>query len=117
MNTRITENEIRPQHLMEGQLVALTIDVGRLLMNADKFVYVNCPACDEDNFRVKYHKYGLSFAECKSCGTLYTNPRPTDKVLEEFYKNSYNYEYWNKHIFPASENARREKIFVPKMQK
>lgn len=115
MSTQITENEIRPDHLLKKQVVAMTIDIGRLLIHADKFVHVNCPACGEDNFKLKYYKYGLSFTECKSCCTVYTNPRPTDKVLEEFYKNSYNYKFWDKYIFPASENARREKIFVPRV--
>jgi 2-polyprenyl-3-methyl-5-hydroxy-6-metoxy-1,4-benzoquinol methylase len=117
-NNSFTENDIRPSHFLnEGQVVAMTIDIGRLLTQADKFVHVNCPACDQDNAKPKYQKYGLSFSECNNCSTIYTNPRPTDKVLEEFYKHSYNYEYWNKYVFPASEDARRKKIFVPRVDR
>lgn len=115
MSNIINENEIRPEKFLQGQVTAMTIDIGRLLTQADKFVHVNCPACDTDNFKKKFYKYGLTIDECNNCQTLYTNPRPTEKVLEEFYKNSYNYDYWNKYIFPASEHARREKIFVPRV--
>jgi 2-polyprenyl-3-methyl-5-hydroxy-6-metoxy-1,4-benzoquinol methylase len=117
MSNQIKENEIRPETLMKSQRVAMTIDIGRLLKHAADFIHVNCPACDKDSFRLKYNKYGLDIVECESCNTLYTNPRPTDKVLEEFYKNSFNYEYWNNHIFPASEDARRKRIFVPRVDK
>ncbi|MHA4843884.1 class I SAM-dependent methyltransferase [Flavitalea antarctica] len=115
MSQLIKENEIRPEELMNGQQVAMTIDIGRLLIHAGDFVHVDCPACESSKSSAKYQKYGLSFVECNVCQTIYTNPRPSEKVLEEFYKHSKNYEYWNKFIFPASENARREKIFVPRV--
>jgi SAM-dependent methyltransferase len=34
-----------------------------------------------------------------------------------YYSSSENYAYWNKHIFPASEATRREKIFRPRAQR
>ena len=48
---------------------------------------------------------------------LYVAPRPPLNVIHEFYKHSANYEYWNKYIFPASEEARKEKIFKPRVDK
>jgi 2-polyprenyl-3-methyl-5-hydroxy-6-metoxy-1,4-benzoquinol methylase len=43
------------------------------------------------------------------------NPRPNVKILEHFYKNSKNYIFWNKFIFPASEKVRKKKIFRPRV--
>jgi 2-polyprenyl-3-methyl-5-hydroxy-6-metoxy-1,4-benzoquinol methylase len=111
------ENDIRPTDLLEGQLTAMTIDIGRLLVNADKFVHINCPACDNPESKAKYQKYGLHFVECIKCSTVFTNPRPTDKVLEDFYKHSVNYAYWNTFIFPKSELARRKSIFAPRVDR
>jgi 2-polyprenyl-3-methyl-5-hydroxy-6-metoxy-1,4-benzoquinol methylase len=34
-----------------------------------------------------------------------------------YYSTSENYAYWNKHIFPASESVRREKIFRPRAER
>jgi 2-polyprenyl-3-methyl-5-hydroxy-6-metoxy-1,4-benzoquinol methylase len=34
-----------------------------------------------------------------------------------YYATSENYAYWNNYIFPASENARREKIFRPRAER
>lgn len=112
-----SENDIRPEFLLSNQQKLVLMDIGRLLTHADRFVEVNCPACDMNNTIKKYEKYGLTFVECTKCGTIYTNPRPTIDILDEFYKNSLNYEYWNNYIFPASENIRRQKIFIPRVDK
>ena len=45
------------------------------------------------------------------------SPRPTPELLETYYSTSENYAYWNAQIFPASEGARREKIFRPRAER
>lgn len=116
-NDNFNENDIRPKKLMAKQAVAVAIDIGRLLINANEFVQVDCPACDSSSYRKKYGKYSLTFVECTNCGTIFTNPRPTEEILSHFYKHSLNYAYWNEYIFPASEETRRKKIFVPRVDK
>src|SRR5690606_14815817 len=41
----------------------------------------------------------------------------TPDLLAEFYAGSQNYAYWNAHVFPATEDARRERIFRPRAQR
>ena len=120
MNTKklnFTENDIRPKELLDGQKIAVMQDVGMLLSNADKFVAVNCPACNSATAKKKYSKYSFSYLECSHCKTVYTSPRPTAELLGKFYSTSINYAYWNKHIFPASEQTRRQKIVVPRVDR
>ena len=112
-----SENEIRPKDLVEGQKNMVAIDIGRLLSMRDQFVWVACPGCGADDSYRKFEKYALDYRECRHCKTLYMNPRPSPDVLDWFYKGSVNYDYWNKFIFPASEDARRAKIFVPRVEK
>ena len=45
------------------------------------------------------------------------NPRPDPELLREPITRSENYEYWNRVVFPASEDARREKIFRPRAER
>lgn len=116
-NDNFKENDIRPKNLMQNQAVAATVDLGRLLLKTNEFVEVNCPACESKKYTKKYSKYGLTFVECNECKTIFTNPRPTEEILSYFYKDSVNYAYWNKYIFPASEVTRREKIFVPRVDR
>jgi 2-polyprenyl-3-methyl-5-hydroxy-6-metoxy-1,4-benzoquinol methylase/ribosomal protein S27E len=111
------ESDIRPTQLMQEQAKRLAADIDLLLRHKSDFVTVTCPACNSKNSRKVYEKYGIQFVSCQSCETVYANPRPRPEHLEEYYRQSENYAYWNKYIFPASEAARRENIFKPRVQK
>ncbi|MBP2676055.1 MAG: Methyltransferase type 11 [Deltaproteobacteria bacterium] len=110
----LRENEIRPDHLRKGQEERFAADVRRLLERRGEFVFVPCPACGGREVLHEFTKYELPYVSCRSCRTLYINPRPTPGILEDYYAHSENYAYWNRYIFPASEGARREKIFRPR---
>lgn len=114
---KLTEKDIRPVVFTEPQRVAAVVDAGRFLSRYGEFVHVACPACGTDDPRLKYRKNSISYVECPVCDTMYINPRPTPEVLEWFYRGSLNYAHWNKFIFPASEAARRERIFVPRVDR
>jgi 2-polyprenyl-3-methyl-5-hydroxy-6-metoxy-1,4-benzoquinol methylase len=48
---------------------------------------------------------------------MYVSPRPTPAILRRFYETSETYAYWSSHVFPASEDARRERIFRPRAER
>ncbi|HEX5622280.1 MAG TPA: hypothetical protein VFX51_27895, partial [Solirubrobacteraceae bacterium] len=113
----LREEDIRPAALMAEQARLYAADVARLMEGAAAFVEVACPACDEASWRPQWSKYGLTYRRCTACGTVYVSPRPTPAQLDEYYRSSANYEYWNRVVFPASEAARRERIFRPRAQR
>lgn len=113
----LTEEEIRPAEFMDRQRIAALTDVGRLLSRYSEFVRVACPACGSAAGRYKFEKNGIRYEDCPNCQSFYVNPRPSPEVLDWFYKDSPNYEYWNDFIFPASEAVRRQKIFVPRVDR
>ena len=112
---QFSEEDIRPKDVTEGAKTAILKDLGRLLLHSDKFVNVSCPACNYNEFTPTYKKFGLDYVSCNNCQTLYISPRPSLEVLEICYKDSDVYAYWDKYIFPASEKARREKMFKPRV--
>ncbi len=109
----LTEDDIRPRRLMEGLSEAIRVDREWLLMQTAAFVKVTCPACGSRG-ALAFQKLGFSYERCSACRTTFMNPRPPEKVMHEFYVQSHTYSFWNEHIFPASESARREKIFAPR---
>ena len=115
--TQLREDEIRPDRLRAGQQERFAADIRRLLERKRQFVPVACPACDASPFRNAFEKYEYSFVVCLECGTMYVNPRPTPEILEMYYATSENYAYWNRYIFPATEGARRGKIFRPRAER
>lgn len=113
----LKETDIRPEHLMAEQARLFAQDVSRLLARKNEFVRVACPACGSDVSKKVFEKQGFLYDECDRCGTIFINPRPTPEILDEYYETSENYTYWNKVLFPASEQTRRERIFRPRVDK
>lgn len=103
----LTENDIRPEELAQGQKEAYQMDVERLLLRKHEFVEVPCPSCDKWQNVTEFTKYTLSYVRCVECWTLYVSPRPTVEILKDYYTHSENYAYWAKHIFPRSEESRK----------
>lgn len=110
----LTENEIRPEALMAEQARLFAEDIAGLMAHRSEFIEVPCPACAATDFQPAFEKSGMPFVTCLTCETLYATPRPRPEHMEAYYRHSKNYEYWSKFIFPASEQARREKIFKPR---
>jgi 2-polyprenyl-3-methyl-5-hydroxy-6-metoxy-1,4-benzoquinol methylase/Zn ribbon nucleic-acid-binding protein len=113
----LREAEIRPDELMAEQARRYQRDVEWLLSRRDEFMEANCPACDRSDPEPAWRKFDLDYVRCRDCETVYMNPRPSPGLLGEYYRRSENYDYWNKVVFPASENARKAKIFRPRAER
>lgn len=111
----LSENDIRPKDLEAGKLAARDADLARLARRKTEFLRVTCPACDAVAGVHELGKFDFTFERCTVCGTVYMNPRATPEILAEFYAHSVLYEYWNEFIFPASREARMERIFRPRV--
>ncbi len=117
MNSTIfTESEIRPEHLMAEQHRLHERDIARLLARRSEFVHRPCPACNADDPRWTWRKHDLDFVLCMRCQTVYMDPRPSPDLLRDHYSTSEDYVYWASHVFPASEDVRRAKIFKPRAE-
>ena len=112
-----SEADIRPDDLLRGHAERYAADIARLFAHKNEFVCVPCPACSAKESRLAFEKLELTYVICTECETMYVNPRPTPELLGMYYAQSENYAYWNKYIFPASEAARRERIFRPRAER
>lgn len=110
------EEDIRPHALMVEKEQALEQDVAFLLKRKAQWVDVCCPACSSSNSSQDGSKSGFQFKKCIDCETVYTSPRPDLPLLGEFYSASANYEFWNRVIFPSTENVRKKLIYGPRAQ-
>lgn len=111
------EDDIRPLDLQKQQIKYIAQDIQYLLNEKNNFVDVSCPTCSTSSKKVKFIKNDFNYIECEQCTMLYVSPRPTFDVLKRFYANSTNYKFFNDFIFPASKETRREKIFIPRVDK
>jgi 2-polyprenyl-3-methyl-5-hydroxy-6-metoxy-1,4-benzoquinol methylase len=114
MTPSICEEDIRPAKLMADKARCIEADREFLRSQRSQWVQVACPACGCRSAKSYGEKAGFAYGLCLECGTVYTNPRPSLALSHAFYANSQNYAYWNTHVFPATEDARRERIFRPR---
>jgi hypothetical protein len=80
------------------------------------FTELNSPACDNDSFVEEFEKLGLKYVSCNNCSTLFVNPRPPFDTLKEFYSKSPSSSFWVNEFFKPVAEARREKIFKPRVE-
>lgn len=111
------EKGIRPDYLMRENAKLHAEDVKKLLKHRDEFIEIFCPACESKRYKIVFGKDGFTFVKCTKCETIFINPRPTFNMLAEHYKTSKSIKHWNDKIFPASENFRRNQIFVPRAKR
>jgi len=64
---------------------------------------INCPLCNSQNFEIVYKRRYKMWSKnkllvwlaqqviCKDCGMIFTNPQPTNKTLDWFYKSDMRY--------------------------
>lgn len=108
-------DKIRPTELLKKQKEVFLKDIKYLIKQKRNFILVNCPACNYSKYTHFLKKNSLNYVKCKKCSTVFTNPRATPKILEDFYSQSRNYQYWNKVIYPLTEKQRRKNIFKPRV--
>ena len=111
----LTEEKIRPKKFDKILASAYKKDLFWLLKKSSKFVNVNCPACDSKKKEKLFVKNGLKYNTCLNCDSSYISPRPTLKILEDFYFRSEGYKAWSKYTFKISEKSREKNLIIPRI--
>lgn len=110
------EEDIRPTDIWEEYL-RLSASDAKISFSHDDKEHIDCPACGSMDRTFVFIKYGFEYFTCDECMSLYQTPRPPISAFEEFYNNSISSKYWAEVFFPAVAEARRERIFRPRINK
>lgn len=114
---RLTEDQIRPRKLKIINRKKNKEDINFLLSRKKEFLKVSCPACLKKGNKKYLTKNNFKYLICTKCKTFYVSPRPSEKLLGEFYKQSVVYKFFNNYIFPKTEKIRAKKISKPRLDK
>jgi SAM-dependent methyltransferase len=108
------ESDIRPKELFQKYLELSAADTETYFISSQR-EHLSCPACGNQTSQPAFEKSGFGYTVCRSCQTLYQNPRPPLEEFSRFYQESPSAQYWAKEFFPAVAEIRREKLFKPKV--
>lgn len=109
----LAELEIKP----EGLLAEFRVISERSIREAfppNTLRLVACPACGSDDDAPAFEKLGLLYRECRSCGSLFVSPRPTQDALDRYYERSPAASFWRERLFGATAEVRLEKLVAPR---
>jgi SAM-dependent methyltransferase len=99
---------------MAGAKAAYQRDVEMYLGEINLFRERKCPGCGGLNSEFFCKKDGFNFVRCPGCWTVFMNPGPSSKLVHKLYQTSNTYDYWGKHVYPASADGRFLKLTVPR---
>jgi SAM-dependent methyltransferase len=109
------ESDIRPADLFQKYLDMSAADAEAFFGASERFD-IPCPACESATTKPAFEKWGFHYVVCDNCKTLYQSPRPPQADFSRFYQDSPSSRYWAQTFFPTVAEARREKLFRPKVQ-
>lgn len=109
----LREFEIHPPKLLNKYLSIVEEEIKNLVKKWDLKSTV-CPGCKSKEKNIAFKKYGMSYAECKKCKTLYATPRPSEDEISDYYKTSESMDFWNQHFYKETILPRKRVIFRPR---
>jgi hypothetical protein len=109
---KVTENEIRPEHIF-NEYLRLTAEDTIVYFKDAKRIEIPCPACGNQGSKL-FNKVGFDYENCSNCKSIYVSPRPVKEAFDKYYTDSPSTEYWATTFYKVTEAARREKLWKPK---
>lgn len=110
------ESDIRPEALLKRYLELSEQDAELCFVDTPR-LNIPCVACGGEQLDSEFVKNGFAYSSCQNCGTLFQSPRPPIAAFAAFYRDSVSSRYWAEEFFPAVAEARREKIFRPRVER
>jgi SAM-dependent methyltransferase len=114
VHSDLKKQEIQPQSLLDKYLALLDIDIQNIF-HEGSLEAANCPVTGESHTRESFQKLHMKYLISQSLGNIYISPRPSPKLLKNFYYNSKAREFWINSVWPETRIARREKIIDPQL--
>jgi 2-polyprenyl-6-hydroxyphenyl methylase/3-demethylubiquinone-9 3-methyltransferase len=110
------EIEIKPSLQMGEYLRLVERDVKDFFIRANGLKPCACPGCGSVRIQSSFPRFGLRYAECADCRTLYVSPRPGDAAVEDFYRRSPARVFWREELSGRTLTRRKEKIIKPRFE-
>lgn len=110
----ILEFDIKPPAAVVQWRAMVEAEIAIRWADRSGWIQVDWPNCERRYLAPAFERYGFTYMECPSCGSLYASFRPSEDEMWDWYRESAPARFWREKILSASEEARREKITRPR---
>jgi hypothetical protein len=111
----LLEFEIKPSTLLDEYEALLRSSVAEWFPVAER-IPVMSPCDATDAGKPAFERLGFKYRECHTTGSLFVSPRPTERALARFYRDSPAASFWRERVLSATEEARNEKLAQPRAE-
>lgn len=110
------ESEIRPLDLFNRFLSLSEQDIARFFSDRSQLSEVECPGCGGDSYQPAMEKFGFKYVTCTACGSLFVSPRPSEQMIDQYYRESQAVKFWESSFYKETSEARRNKVIKPRAE-
>jgi predicted dehydrogenase len=115
VSDELHESQVHPQTLYDQYLALSEKDIVQWFQSSS-LTSSSCPVCGQTASQPAFSRWGLSYAECQSCATLFVSPRPTGHQLKDYRDQAPSSRFWRERVLAETSESRKEKIFIPRRQ-
>jgi len=108
------ESDIRNSKTLKKYQSLVDKDINKYFKNNIKLKNVNYKSWGCKKVKKIFNKKNFTYYQCSETRTIFADPRPTPKLLEDFYSNSKSSNFWFKEFFLPKLKNRTKKIFKPR---
>ena len=108
------ESDIRNKTTLKKYQALVDKDVKKYFKKKIKFKKINYKSWGCKNVKKIFIKKNFIYYQCVETKTIFANPRPGPKTLEDFYANSRSSNFWYNKLFLPKLKNRTQKIFKPR---
>ncbi|MEQ9397800.1 MAG: methyltransferase domain-containing protein [Longimicrobiales bacterium] len=109
----LSDAELHPTEFQEEYLRILRRSTGTELPAGERRDVV-CPFDQCGPGEPAFERDGFRYRDCVNGGGTFASPRPSDEALTRFFQTSEAARYWRETLFPATREARMEKLVRPR---
>jgi len=107
VSSGLHEADIRPPALM-SEFKRLSIhDAAEYFADPARRIAVDCPGCGSTEKTPVFNKFDFLYNCCRSCGSVFVSPRPTQEALADYYAHSNASRFRVTHFSRRTAQARR----------
>lgn len=110
------EIDLKPSDLLQKYIQLAEKDVDSFFLKNKSLKESHCPGCHGKDIKTSFTKFGMRYAECSTCSTLYITPRPDDAALRDYFNRSEARNFWHNELSKKTKQRRKEKIIRPRFE-
>jgi hypothetical protein len=112
--TEMLELELKPSPMVSQWRELVEIEIAERWKDRSHWITVGLPKCDQKHISPVFEKCGVTYFECRSCGSLFAPHRPSEDELSDYYRESAPAQFWREQLLLSGAEARLEKLTRPR---